>query len=162
MYRAPVADIAFALKHVAGLARGASPPGRFPALDDDVVEAILAEAGRFAADALAPLNRVGDREGAQLADGVVTTAPGWREAYADWCAGGWNGLAAPEAVGGQGLPLGARRPRRRRCGTAPAMAFALCPMLTMGAVEALGRARLGGAEGALSAAARLRRVDRRP
>ena len=137
MYRAPVADIAFALNHVAGLGE-AIASGTFPVLGDDVVEAVLAEAGRFATGALAPLNRAGDTEGAHLADGVVTTATGWREAYSAWCAGGWSGIAAPEAIGGQGLPL-ALSAATQEMWNGAAMAFALCPMLTMGAVEALGR-----------------------
>ena len=104
MYRAPVSDIAFALKHVAGLG-DALAAGAFPHLAEDVVDAVLAEAGRFASEEMAPLSAVGDREGARLKDGVVATAPGWRDVYTAWCAGGWNGIAAPEEAGGQGLPL---------------------------------------------------------
>jgi alkylation response protein AidB-like acyl-CoA dehydrogenase len=137
MYRAPVSEIAFQLKHVAGLGE-ALGAGAFPDLAEDVVDAVLAEAGRFASEEMAPLNTVGDREGARLSDGVVTTAPGWRETYAAWCAGGWNGIAAPEAAGGQGLPLTLSAATQEMWNGA-AMAFALCPMLTMGAVEALGR-----------------------
>ena len=87
MYRAPVSEIAFTLKHVAGLS-AAIEAGAFPALGEDVVDAVLAEAGRFASEELAPLNRVGDAVGSKVEDGVVTTPPGWREAYAAWCAGG--------------------------------------------------------------------------
>ena len=79
--------------------------GAFPGLSEDLVDAVLTEAGRFATEELAPLNRVGDREGVQLADGVVTTASGWRRVYDGWRSGGWAGIAAPESAGGQGLPL---------------------------------------------------------
>ena len=137
MYRAPVADIAFTLKHVAGLGEALSA-NRFPNLTENLVEAVLDEAGRFAAERLAPLNRVGDEHGVRLENGVVTTAPGWRETYRDWCAGGWNGIAAPEHAGGQGLPLTLSAATQEMWNGA-AMAFALCPMLTMGAIEALER-----------------------
>jgi acyl-CoA dehydrogenase len=137
MYRAPVSDISFILKHVAGLG-DALRDGLFPEIGDDDVNAVLAEAGRFATEELAPLNAVGDREGAHLNDGEVTTAPGWRETYRTWCAGGWNGIAAPEAAGGQGLPLTLSAATQEMWNGA-ATAFALCPTLTMGAVEALWR-----------------------
>jgi hypothetical protein len=137
MYRAPVAEIAFALKHAAGLA-DALERGLFPELAEDTLEAILAEAGRFASERLAPLNRIGDLEGARLHDGAVVTAPGWREVYQAWRGAGWNGIAAPEAAGGQGLPLMLSAATQEMWNGA-CMAFALCPMLTMGAVEALAR-----------------------
>jgi acyl-CoA dehydrogenase len=137
MYEAPIADIAFALKHVAGLGP-ALADGVFPGLSDDLVDAVLEEAGRFASERLAPINRPGDLEGARLLDGAVTTAPGWRDAYRDWVAGGWNGIAAPEALGGQGLPILLSAATQEMWNGA-CMAFALCPMLTMGAVEALAR-----------------------
>ncbi len=75
MYRAPVSEIAFQLKHVAGLG-DALEAGVFPDLAEDVVDAVLAEAGRFASEEMAPLNTVGDREGVRLENGVVTTAAG--------------------------------------------------------------------------------------
>ncbi len=138
MYRAPVSEIAFTLKHVAGLGE-ALASGAFPGLTEDLVDAVLEEAGRFASDEMAPLNRIGDREGARLRDGAaVETAPGWRKVYEDWCAGGWSGIAAPESAGGQGLPLILSAATQEMWNGA-CMAFALCPMLTMGAVEALDR-----------------------
>ena len=137
MYRAPLSDIAFTLKHVAGLG-DVLKSGAFPHLAEDVVDAVLAEAGRFASERLAPLNAAGDRDGARLADGEVATPAGWREAYEAWCAGGWNGIAAPEEAGGQGLPLMLSAAVQEMWNGA-AMSFALCPLLTMGAVEALGR-----------------------
>jgi acyl-CoA dehydrogenase len=134
-YRAPVEDIIFTLKHGAGFAK-ARADGIYDDLGDDVIEAVLGEAGRFASEVLAPLNAPGDRFGTPFHDGVVTTPPGWKEAYRDWAAGGWNGLAAPEQWGGQGLP----RALNGGCiemWNGAAMAFGLGPFLTMAAVDAL-------------------------
>jgi acyl-CoA dehydrogenase len=102
-YRAPVADISFTLNNGADFAR-ALADGLYGDLSSDVVEAVLTEAGKFATDVLAPLNAVGDREGARFKDGAVTTAPGWKEAYHAWAQAGWNALAAPAQWGGQDLP----------------------------------------------------------
>jgi len=137
MYRAPVPEIAFTLEHVAGLG-AARAAGALPEVDREVVEAVLAEAGRFASERIAPLNRVGDRHGVQISDGAITTAPGWRDAYRDLVEAGWNGVAAPVAFGGQGLPLAISAATQEMWNGA-CMAFALCPMLTMGAVDALER-----------------------
>ena len=93
MYRAPVSDIAWTLRHVAGLADPALGSA-FSALSSELLDAVLAEAGRFASDRMAPLNRVGDREGARLIDGEVVTPSGWRDAYRAWASAGWNGVAA--------------------------------------------------------------------
>jgi hypothetical protein len=79
-YQAPLADIGFALKHGAGLGQ-AIEEGLFGDLTIDVVDAVLEEAGRLAGEVIAPLNRVGDEFGTPFKDGVVTTAPGWKEAY---------------------------------------------------------------------------------
>src|SRR4029079_15161537 len=125
MYRAPVSEIAFALKHVAGLGE-ALAAGAFPALTEDLVDAVLAEAGRFASDEMAPLNRVGDREGVRLENAAVTTATGWRRVYEEWCAGGGNGISVPEAAGGQGLPLSLSAATQEMWNAA-CMSFALCP-----------------------------------
>jgi acyl-CoA dehydrogenase len=135
MYRAPVDEIAFTLKHVAGL-KAALDGGLFGDLGEDVADAILAEAGRFATEEVAPLYRAGDESGAVLKDGVVTTPPGWKELYRRWIDGGWNALAAPADHGGQGLPvmLGMAALEMWNSG---AMAFGIGPTLTMAAVEAL-------------------------
>src|SRR5215813_12576846 len=93
-YRAPVEDIAFTLKHAAGLKR-AMEDGLYGDLSEDVVDAVLGEAGKFASTVIAPLNTVGDRHGTPLKDGAVTMPPGWKQAYAAWAQGGWNGLAGP-------------------------------------------------------------------
>ncbi|HVZ50990.1 MAG TPA: acyl-CoA dehydrogenase, partial [Pseudolabrys sp.] len=102
-YRAPVSDILFALKHAAGLDE-ALAEGLYGELDEATIDAVLEEAGRFASDVIAPLNRVGDRFGTPFKDGQVTTPPGWKEAYTAWAAAGWNGLASPADWGGQELP----------------------------------------------------------
>jgi acyl-CoA dehydrogenase len=134
-YRAPVADIAFALKHATGFGP-ALAEGLYGDLAEDVVDAVLGEAGRFASDVLAPLNAIGDRHGTVLRDGVVTTPPGWRQAYRDWAAGGWNALAAPAQWGGQDLPQ-AINAACLEMWNAASMAFGIGPLLTMAGVEAL-------------------------
>ncbi|MCR4266721.1 acyl-CoA dehydrogenase [Nitratireductor sp. ZSWI3] len=137
MYRAPVDEIAFTLKHVTGFAADLEA-GRFGDLSEDLVDAILTEAGRFAAEEIAPLARIGDETGAVLKDGQVTTPPGWADLYRRWCEGGWNGLSAPEEYGGQGLPtlLAVAAIEMWNSGS---MAFAIGPTLTIGAIEALHR-----------------------
>jgi acyl-CoA dehydrogenase len=135
MYRAPVDEIAFTLKHVVGLGP-AMAAGSLGDLSEDLVDAILAEAGRFATDEIAPARRIGDEVGAVWKDKAVTTPPGWRELYKNWIDGGWNALTRPEEYGGQGLPmtLGVAALEMWNSGT---MAFAIGPTLTMGAVEAV-------------------------
>ncbi|TMJ89284.1 MAG: acyl-CoA dehydrogenase, partial [Alphaproteobacteria bacterium] len=134
-YRAPVADISFALNNGAGFARALSD-GLYGDLSADVVEAVLTQAGKFATDVLAPLNAVGDREGARFKDGAVTTAPGWKEAYRAWTQGGWNAVAAPAQWGGQDLPHALNAACLEMWNSA-AIAFGLGPVLTMAAIDAL-------------------------
>ena len=134
-YQAPLADIGFALKYGAGLAP-AVEEGLFGDLTIDVVDAVLAEAGRLAGEVIAPLNRVGDEFGTPFKDGVVTTAPGWKEAYRTWRDGGWNGLAAPAEWGGQALPQSINIACIEMWNAA-AMAFAVGPLLTIAAIDAL-------------------------
>ncbi|ACE89982.1 probable acyl-CoA dehydrogenase protein [Rhizobium etli CIAT 652] len=135
MYKAPVEEIAFTLKHVAGMSEVMSS-GLFGELGDDLVDAILSEAGRFATEEVAPLSDIGDRQGARLVDGEVRLPDGWRDLYRNWIAGGWNGLTAPQAFGGQALPdmLNVASLEMWNSGS---MAFALAPTLTMGAIEAV-------------------------
>jgi len=135
MYRAPVEEIAFALKHVAGLGP-ALDAGQFGDLSEDLVDAILAEAGRFATEEVAPLRRVGDEEGAMLRDAAVTMPPGWKPLYRRWIEGGWNALSGPEDFGGQALPTMLSVATLEMWNSA-SMAFGIGPTLTMGAVEAL-------------------------
>src|SRR5215471_16022041 len=134
-YRAPVADISFALNNAAGFAQ-ALADGLYGDLAADVVEAVLAEAGKFATDILVPLNVIGDRKGTRFNDGAVTTAPGWKEAYRAWTRAGWNALAAPVQWGGQDLPHALNAACLEMWNSA-AMAFGLGPVLTMAAVDAL-------------------------
>jgi acyl-CoA dehydrogenase len=134
-YRAPVDDIAFALRNAAGLGP-ALAEGLYGDLSDDVIQAVLEEAGKFATDVLAPLNPIGDRYGTPFRDGIVTTAPGWKEAYRAWAQAGWNGLAAPAQWGGQDLPQAVNAACIEMWNSA-AMAFGLGPVLTMAGIEAL-------------------------
>jgi len=134
-YRAPVADIAFALKHAAGF-KQALDEGIYGDLAEDLVDAVLEEAGKFATEVLGPLNVVGDRQGVIFKDGAVTTAPGWKEAYRAWAAAGWNGLAAPADFGGQDLPQAVNAACLEMWNSA-AMAFGIGPVLTIAGVDAL-------------------------
>ncbi|MDI1365432.1 MAG: acyl-CoA dehydrogenase family protein, partial [bacterium] len=132
-FRAPVRDIAFSLRHAAGFDRLAAA---YPDADVDTVQAVLEAAGVLAGEVLAPLNREGDLVGAKLENGAVRAAPGFGDAYSQFAAGGWNGLAADPDHGGQGLP------KCLEVGVfemfhAANMALSLCPMLTLGAIEAL-------------------------
>jgi acyl-CoA dehydrogenase len=135
MYRAPVAEIAFTLKHVAGL-KPALDEGRLGDLSEDLVDAILSEAGRFATEEVGPLAMAGEEAGAVWKDRAVTMPPGWRDLYRRWIEGGWNGLSGPEEYGGQGLPTMLNMATSEMWNAA-SMAFGLGPMLTMGAVEAV-------------------------
>src|SRR5436190_15414617 len=134
-YRAPINDILLALNHGAGL-KAAVEAGHYGDFDGDITAAVLEEAGKFASDVLAPLNRVGDEHGVKLADNKVTTAPGWPDAYQRWAGAGWNAVSGPEAFGGQGLPL-AINAACTEIWSASNVAFGLCPLLTLSAIEAL-------------------------
>jgi alkylation response protein AidB-like acyl-CoA dehydrogenase len=134
-YRAPVEDIIFTLKHAAGFA-SAQADGLYGDLGDDDLAAVLGEAGRFATEVLAPLNAPGDRHGTPFRDGEVTTPPGWKEAYRDWAAAGWNSVSGPSEWGGQGLPRAVNAACIEMWHSA-SMAFGLGPMLTVAGVDAL-------------------------
>ncbi len=134
-YLAPLKDIRFVMQDLAGLDQVVSLPGCEEATPD-VVDAILEEAAKFAGGVLSPLNYPGDQDGARWKDTVVTTPPGFKEAYRQFVDNGWNALGCDPEFGGQGLP--------RLLATAVSEmwkasnhAFSLCPMLTQGAIEAL-------------------------
>lgn len=134
-YRAPLNDIRLALDVAADLPGLARLPA-FAEATPDLVDAVLEEAGKLAAEVTAPLNRIGDIQGAHLDNGVVRMPEGFAEAYRRYAEGGWTGLTVPPDQGGQGLPfaLGAAVQEMQ---TAANMAFSMCPMLTQGAIEAL-------------------------
>ena len=134
-YAAPLRDMAFVLRELATLEEVNRLPG-CGEVNLEMAEAILTEAGKLASGVLSPLNPVGDKHGATLKDGEVTTAPGWKDAYRQFVEGGWSSLGSSPEHGGQGVPrvvsamveelwMGAN------------IAFSLCPMLTHGAIEAL-------------------------
>ncbi len=134
-YRAPINDMLLALNHAAGL-KAAVEAGHYGDFDADIAAAVLEEAGKFATDVLAPLNRVGDQNGIKLEAGKVTTAPGWPDAYKRWTKAGWNAVSGSEEFGGQGLPL-AINAACTEIWSASNVAFGLCPLLTASAIEAL-------------------------
>ena len=122
-YNPPIQDMMFLLNDVLGF-------------ENDMTEAVLGEASKLASEVLAPLNRPGDLAGATLQDGVVKTAPGFKEAYKQYCEGGWNAVPFDAAYGGQGLPWALAFPIQEMWQSAN-MAFGLCPLLNQGAVEAI-------------------------
>jgi acyl-CoA dehydrogenase len=134
-YRAPVETMLFIMRHVTNMDMHIQN-GLYADLSDDLPEAILDEAAKFANDRLAPLNKIGDKQGTVFKDGTITTPKGWHEAYTDWAKAGWNGLAASPRFGGQGLPM-LLNAACSEMWNAANMAFALNPMLSGGAVEAL-------------------------
>jgi alkylation response protein AidB-like acyl-CoA dehydrogenase len=134
-YRAPVRDLAFTLEAVAGMADVAAT-GAFPDYDADVAAAVLEAAGQFSEEVLAPLNRIGDQKGSTYANGSVTAAPGFADAYRQFAAGGWTGLSAPTEAGGQALPKALELAAYETVHAAN-MAFGLCPMLSLASIEAL-------------------------
>jgi acyl-CoA dehydrogenase len=136
VYKAPVDDVMFLLEDVFHIERYANLPG-FADASPDVIAAILGEAGKFCEQELAPLNRVGDREGCRRhPDGRVTTPAGFPEAFGKLGAGGWIGISAPVEFGGQGLPGVMSEILLEFMGSAN-MAFAMYSGLTQGAIAAL-------------------------
>ncbi|MDD5296337.1 MAG: acyl-CoA dehydrogenase [Rhodocyclaceae bacterium] len=134
-YAAPIRDMQFVMKELAGLDRVAALPG-YEEASPDLVDAILEEAGKFAGGVLAPLNFSGDQEGSRWQDGAVTTPAGFKDAYQQFVDNGWPALACDPEYGGQGLPRLVSMVVREMW-KASNMAFSLCPMLTQGAIEAL-------------------------
>jgi len=132
-YKAPVRDLAFALTEAADFSRLA---GAFPGADAETVIAVLEAAGQFAGEVLAPLNRAGDTSGARYENGGVIAAPGFANAYGQFASGGWNSLAADAEFGGQGMPK-ALEIAVFEILDAANLSFSLCPILTLGAIEAI-------------------------
>ena len=134
-YTAPLRDMLFAMKELGGLDAVLAQPGN-EEVSGELVEAILDEASKFAANVLAPINAQGDTQGCRWNDGVVTTADGFKQAYAGFCETGWNGMPAGTEFGGQGMPTLVSTAVLEMW-KASNMAFSLCQMLTLGAVEAI-------------------------
>jgi alkylation response protein AidB-like acyl-CoA dehydrogenase len=135
MYRAPQKDIRFVLDELLGVQSLAGSPG-LADYSTDLAESVLSEAARFAETVLEPLNQSGDREGARWTPDGVITAKGFKEAYEQFVAGGWPQLGADPQYGGQAVPQALSAAVREMWGSAN-LAFKLCPMLTLGAVEAM-------------------------
>jgi 3-(methylthio)propanoyl-CoA dehydrogenase len=134
-YIAPLRDMQFILNDVAGLEEICALPGN-EECSVDLVESILDEASKFATGVLDPINRAGDTIGSVCKEGVVTTAPGFKDAYKLFCETGWNAMPFDPEYGGQGLPAVVTMAVNEMWKSAN-MAFALCPMLTGGAIEAI-------------------------
>jgi alkylation response protein AidB-like acyl-CoA dehydrogenase len=136
-YAAPLAEMRFVLEEIAGLDTIAKLPG-FEDATPELVEQVLTEAGKFAAEIFAPLNRIGDEEGSRLENGAVVTPKGFRDAYRAFAEGGWNSVPFEPEWGGQGLPWSISIALQEMWSSAN-MAISLCPLLTQGAIEALQR-----------------------
>jgi len=134
-YRAPLKDMRFVLNELAGLADLAKLPG-YQDATPDTVDAILEEASKFASGVLDPINYSGDQEGSKWTDGAVKTPKGFKDAYKQFCEGGWNALPFEAEWGGQGLPRLVSTPVQEMWKSSN-MSFSLCPLLTQGAIEAL-------------------------
>ena len=135
LFTPATADQLLAIRVNAGIA-GLAQSDRFAAAEPDLVEAIVGGIGQFAAGEFAPLNRLGDLEGAKLDNGRVRLPEGFAEAYAAYVEQGWNAVAAPVEFGGQGLPFTLACNVLENLGSAN-MAFTLLPILSVGAIEAL-------------------------
>ncbi|MEN2474898.1 acyl-CoA dehydrogenase [Burkholderia sp. GS2Y] len=134
-YVAPVKDMLFVLKELAGIDAVAQLPG-FEDAGYDTAQAVLDESAKFCGEVLAPLNVEGDRNPSSWKDGVVTATPGFAEAFRQFVEGGWQGLQHPSEYDGQGLPKLIATPCIEML-NASNLSFALCPLLTDGAIEAL-------------------------
>jgi len=136
-YTAPLRDMKFVIKELAGLDVVSALPG-CEEVTPDLVDAVLEEAGKFATGALSPLNASGDQHGCKLEDGVVTTPPGFKDAYRQFREAGWPALSCDPEFGGQGLPFLLSHSVSEIWNGAN-MSFCLGPMLTSGAVHAIDR-----------------------
>ncbi len=134
-YVAPLKDMLFNIRHLADIEQIASIPG-FEDAGFDTAQAVLEEAAKFSQGVLDPLNRAGDIDPSSWKDGVVTTTPGFKDAFAQFAQGGWQGLQHPVDFGGQGLPKTIGAACIEMVNSAN-LSFALCPLLSDGAIEAL-------------------------
>lgn len=134
-FSAPVAEQNFVLKHIVGI-DALAQHARFADATPDMVQAIVDGIGAFAEGEFAPLNRIGDTVGARLIDGKVVMPDGFVAAYKSYVANGWGSINAPAEFGGQGLPFSMATVALDSLGAAN-MAFALCPILSVGAIEAI-------------------------
>ena len=134
-YQAPLKDMLFAMQELAGLPKVSALPG-FEDYDLDTAQSVLEESAKFCESVVAPLNWQGDKNPSSWNNGVVTTTPGFKEAFKQFAEGGWQGVIHPAEFGGQGLPKLIATPCAEMLHAAN-MSFALCPMLTDGAIEAL-------------------------
>ena len=134
-YVGPIKDMLFVMRELAGLADVQKLPG-FEDASDDTIVAVLEENARFMAEVVAPLNWPGDQNPSSWSDGRVTTTPGFKEAFRQFAEAGWQGLQHPLQYGGQGLPKLVGTPCSEMLNAAN-LSFALCPLLTDGAIEAL-------------------------
>ena len=125
-YAAPLKDMKFVLNELAGLEEVAKLQG-YQDATPDTVEAILEEAGKFASEVLDPINYSGDQEGSKWSAGEVRTPKGFKEAYKQFCAGGWNALPFEHEWGGQGLPRLVSTPVQEMWKSSN-MSFSLCPI----------------------------------
>ena len=133
-YIAPLKDMQFVLRELAGLDEVTALPG-WQEVTPEVVDAVLSEAARFAQEVLDPLNRSGDQQGARIAHGKVTAPEGYAQAYRKFIDAGWNGLTGDPRYGGQGLPHVVATAVQEIWNSAN-MSFCLAPMLTSGVLEA--------------------------
>jgi 3-(methylthio)propanoyl-CoA dehydrogenase len=134
-YKAPVKDMLFGIKHIANIDAVAQIPG-FEDAGFDTAQAVLEECAKFNEGVLSPLNWAGDINPSSFKDGKVTATPGFKEAFKQYTEGGWQGLQHPTEFGGQGLPKTIAAACIEMCNSAN-MSFALCPLLSDGAIEAL-------------------------
>lgn len=134
-YQAPIDEMAFLLNHVTGLKRTRNIPA-FAECTPDVAHAVLTEAARFAQEVVSPLNEAGEKQPPVVSNGTVTTSPGYRDAYQQFVAAGWNGLSSPSEHGGQALGQALSTAVSEMWQSA-SMSFGLCPMLTAGAIHAI-------------------------
>ena len=134
-YRAPVRDMMFVIRELAGVDAVAQLPG-FEDAGADTAQAVLEEAAKFNEGVVAPLNWTGDQQPSSLNGNIVTTTPGFKQAFRAFAEGGWQGLQHPVAFGGQGLPKTIGFACTEMLNSAN-LSFALCPLLTDGAIEAL-------------------------